>query len=385
MAHIVHLGKFYPPDHGGIESVTESLARGAVRHGHRVTVVAFSSGGRSHDEVVDGVRVHREATLLRHASQPVSAAYMARAWRACRGADIVHVHTPNMLAALGAVLLPASSRVLVHWHSDVLGKGGLGRLLQPLERTLLQRARAVIATSPVYAAASERLSEVAGKVVVVPIGVAPPAPAAHGAEDAEPLVARLQGRRLLLSLGRLASYKGFEVLVDAAAGLPDDVVVVIVGVGALEASLRQQIAARGLAHRVWLAGRLSDAGVRALFRRAQLFCLPSTTRAEAFGVVLLEAMAHGLPVVATQIEGSGVPWVNAAGVSGLNVPVGDPTALAAACTRLLTDPALQARLAAGARQRYLEQFTEEEAVRRTMALYDRLLGEPAAPIGQRPN
>lgn len=125
--------------------------------------------------------------------------------------------------------------------------------------------------------------------------------------------------------------------------------------------------------RVILAGRLSDAELQALFARATMYCLPSTYRAEAFGVVLLEAMAHGLPVVATEIAGSGVPWVNQHGVSGLNVPVNDAQQLAAACNEILGSDALRQKFAEGARRRFLDEFTESVSVNKMLAVYTTLI------------
>jgi glycosyltransferase involved in cell wall biosynthesis len=112
---------------------------------------------------------------------------------------------------------------------------------------------------------------------------------------------------------------------------------------------------------------------QALFDRAALYCLPSAHRAEAFGVVLLEAMSYGLPTVATDIPGSGVPWVNQNGESGLNVPAGDPVALAEACNQVLESAELRSRLSTGARQRFVSEFTEEIPVKRMMHVYDQVL------------
>ena len=179
----------------------------------------------------------------------------------------------------------------------------------------------------------------------------------------------------MLAVGRLVPYKGFHVLVEAAKQLASDAVVVIVGTGPLQSDLQARIDVAGLAEKVVLAGRQSDASLRALFQRASLFCLPSVERSEAFGVVLIEAMSHGLPVVATQIPGSGVSWVNAHGVSGINVPVGDAHALAAACNEVLASDALRADFSQGARARFENEFTEQLSIDRMLTVYDILLGK----------
>lgn len=184
----------------------------------------------------------------------------------------------------------------------------------------------------------------------------------------------LNGRRLILSVGRLVPYKGFDTLIDAAAHLPDDAAVVIVGEGPLKQALAERIRSRGLAHKVLMAGGVEQAVLHGLWKAAALFALASHARSEAFGVVLAEAMACGLPVVACDIEGSGVPWVNQDGRTGFNAPIQDARAFAAACGRILADDALRAAMSAQARQRYEAHFSEPVSGRALMAVYGHLLG-----------
>jgi glycosyltransferase involved in cell wall biosynthesis len=379
VSKIVHFGKYFFPDTGGIESVTASLARGAARAGHQVTVVCFNKVQTEAIDVVEGVRVLRAPGGRQIASQPLGLRYARMCLNEARDADVVHLHAPNMLAALCCLFIPRKTRLLVHWHSDVINKGLLGRVLEPLERALLRRADRIVATSQVYADASETLKPFQQKVTIVPIGV-PDVPGRDASASgllAVPadLRARLGGKKLILAVGRLVPYKGFDVLIEATTHLPDDVLVVIVGGGPLHESLNAAIRNHNVAARVHLAGRLSNDALHALFARAAVYCLPSTYRAEAFGVVLLEAMAFGVPIVATDIPGSGVPWVNQHGVSGLNVPVGNAKALAEACVRILGSEHEHARLAAGARGRFMTEFTEEVSIEKMMATYEHMVSE----------
>jgi glycosyltransferase involved in cell wall biosynthesis len=283
--------------------------------------------------------------------------------------------------------------VVVHWHSDIVNKGWLGKLTRPVERLMLRRADALVATSQAYADASPQLRRFKDKVHIVPIGI----------EDAEvfddlgrdeanaerqPAGAGMalsqvpDGAQVILAVGRLVPYKGFDVLIDAARDLPTGCRVVIVGGGERRAELEARICERRVADRVVLAGRLDDDALRVLFQRAAVFCLPSVSRAEAFGVVLLEAMARGLPVVASDIAGSGVPWVNRHGTTGLNVPAGNALALAAALAQLLGDPERRAQMGREARRRFESEFTAALATRRFLDLYGALagrrLGQPAS-------
>jgi rhamnosyl/mannosyltransferase len=233
---------------------------------------------------------------------------------------------------------------------------------------LLARADAVIATSPPYAEASATLAPWQGKVHVIPLGIADPRERLEPAR-VQTLRAAHAGRRLVAALGRMTYYKGFDVLIDAAALLPPDVRVLIGGSGAGFAACEEQVRQRGLEDRVFLLGDIDDAEVPALMAAAELFCLPSTERAEAFGVAMLEGMAMGRPVVCARIEGSGVPWLNRHGETGLVVPPGDAAAMAAAIAELLADPARARELGAAARARYEADFRAEQMVEATLALY----------------
>jgi glycosyltransferase involved in cell wall biosynthesis len=373
MANIVHFGKYYFPDAGGIESVTASLAKGAAKSGHDVSVVCFEKTPAYKKEIIDGVQVIRSPIAQLLASQPLGYKYCLHCLSVARNADVVHLHAPNMLGALCALFIPAKARLLVHWHSDVINKGFLGKLLRPLESALLRRADSIVATSRVYADASETLAPFQNKITVVPIGVPDAKHEGDGSQLPPALDAQIGSRRIVLAVGRLVPYKGFNVLIEATQQLAKDSVVVIVGGGPLQQELQQAVEQGGVKDRVVLAGSLSDAALLSLFERATLYCLPSTYRAEAFGVVLLEAMAYGLPIVASDIPGSGVPWVNQHGLSGLNVPVGDAKALADACNKILASEELRRSLSHGARQRFLAEFTEEISVKRMMLTYARLV------------
>lgn len=373
MTKIVHFGKYYWPDVGGIESVTISLAKGAAAAGHAVSVVCFEKTPAKREELIDGVQVTRAPIATLAASQPLGFKYVLQCFIAAKNADVVHLHAPNMLGALCAIFIGRKTRLLVHWHSDVINKGFLGKIFRPLESALLRRADSIVATSRVYADASDTLAPFRSKITVVPIGV--PDVKHQGVDSRVPpsIEERVRGKKIVLAVGRLVPYKGFNVLIEAAKHLSTDSVVVIVGGGPLQQDLQQAVEAADVYDRVVLAGRLSQAALHALFERATLYCLPSIYRAEAFGVVLLEAMAYGLPIVATDIPGSGVPWVNQHGASGMNVPAEDPKALAEACNQILHSEDLCNKLARGARQRFLSEFTEDVSVKRMMAVYERLV------------
>jgi rhamnosyl/mannosyltransferase len=252
-------------------------------------------------------------------------------------------------------------------------------LYEPLQRWLLNRADAVIATSRPYAQASRPLQPWMDKLNIVPIGIRDLSSRLPLAQDT---LVRLRqqyaGKRVVFALGRFAGYKGFDLLVDAAALLPEDVVVVIGGSGdEMIRALQKRALLRGAQDRVVFPGDIADEELPAYFAAADVFCLPSTTRAEAFGVAMLEAMSMGKPVVATRIEGSGVSWVNHDGQTGINVEPGNAQALVSGLQAVLDDRALALRLGDAARRRYLDEFTNTVMSQRIVELYKSVRQERA--------
>jgi glycosyltransferase involved in cell wall biosynthesis len=367
---IVHIAKFYPPEWGGMESVTRDLAVGAAQAGLDVSVVAFTKTGPARSERIENVDIERSpATTI--ASQPLSVRWLMRAIAQAKRADLVHLHLPNMLAAAIIPFLPAKAKLVLHWHSDVVGKALLSRLTRPLEHMMARRANAIIATSQPYADASQILQKFSSKVHVIPLGIHDPAtdtaPALTG--DMQDFIA---GRQLLLAVGRMVPYKGFTFLIDAMQNTAPDCCLIIVGGGELSSALQAQIDSKGLQSRVKLAGKLPLEELNALFAHASIYVMPSILRSEAFGVVLLEAMAHGLPIIATKIEGSGVPWVNQDSETGINVEPGSAAALTIAIDSLLADSQKLSHYAKAARLRYLQNFTAQKMTDQTLALYQRI-------------
>ena len=345
---VLQVGKFYPPDPGGVETASRQTAVALAHLGIASEVLCFAGPG-PYDDTASLVPVTRASVLTTLSSQPVSLAYIASLRAMAPHFDVFHVHYPNILAALALFLVRPRGRVVLHWHSDVIGKKALLALSRPLETWLCRRADLVIGPTAVHLTASDRAGEFAGKGAVVPFCVDE---TMAGPKRADPagvadIRARFGGRCLIFALGRLVPYKGFDVLVEAAKALSEEAVVVIGGGGPLAGALGRRIESAGLGERVVLAGRIPDAALSDWFAACDIFCLPSIERAEMFGIVQLEAMAFGKPVVATAMARSGVPAVNRDGVTGLLVPPGDAAALGAALVRLVGDAVLCRQLGAG--------------------------------------
>lgn len=375
---VLQLSKFYPPAHGGIEAVAGDLSAGLVRRGVQVEVLCANTRWRRQIEVdALGVRITRSANYGMVSSISNSPSFLRLFRRLYPSADVLHVHMPDPLAALAVWLARPDKPVVLHWHSDVVRQRITRRMYGPLERWLLARADAIIATSRPYADSSTVLRNVLHKVQVIPIGTSDPIEPAPIMVDE--VRKRYAGRRIVFALGRMTYYKGYEVLIAAASGLPPGVVLVIGGGGPALQQYRALAQQAGVADRVRFVGPLTAMQVEAHFRAAEVFCLASTVRAEAYGVVVAEAMARGLPVVATRIPGSGLNWLHQDGITGLAVPVNDAPALAAAVTRLLDDAELRRRCGQAARARWVGHLTAQTMCDRTLELYRRVLAEQRQP------
>ena len=276
--------------------------------------------------------------------------------------DIIHVHHPDPMAALALWMSGYKGRVVLHWHSDILSQKGLMLLFRPLQRWLIRRAGVIVGTTPVYIKCSPWLQDYQKKCTFVPIGINE-MPSGNATSIRE----RYACDVMVLSVGRLVPYKGYTFLVDAAAYLPEGWKVVIGGDGPLREELQEQIRAKGLEGKVVLAGYLPQEDLPAYFTACDAFVLSSVMKTEAFGIVQIEAMSLGKPVVTTTVEGSGMSWVNAHRESGLNAPPGDAKALAAALIKVVEG---KERYGKGARKRFQELFTTESMIEKMKQIYE---------------
>ena len=275
-----------------------------------------------------------------------------------QGADVLLLHHPNPMAAAAVALARPTCPMVVFYHSDIVRQKALGAACAILIRHVLRRAVSIVVTSPTMLLHSAPLRGFRGKCVVVPLGVDParwaPQAERERIEASDPLHAAF-GARTVLFVGRLVYYKGVEVLLDAMASVPR-AHLVLVGDGPLAEPLQRHARRLGIAERVHFAGRVAEERLRRYYHSAAVFALPSTERSEAFGIVQLEAMSAGLPVVSTRLK-TGVPWVNRHRMTGLTVPPGDAGALAGALSELLDTPSLARRYGSNGQRRVRSRFT----------------------------
>lgn len=361
---VLHVGKFYAPHKGGMETYLELLCR-ELKSSVEVDVIVSSEDRQKSSQVLDGVRITRLPKWFMVASAAIGPGLIEEIRSS--SADIVHLHVPHPTATLAWLACGHPGRLVVSYHSDIVRQKMLGAAFNPLLRAVLRRASAIIAASQNYIESSPVLRELRERCEVIPYGV----DLDYFAQVDDGEVARIRaaaGPRIVLAVGRLVSYKGFEYLIRAMAEV--EARLILVGDGPLRESLLAEARRRGVDGKVLFVHGAED--LRPYYRAADVLVLPSITRAEAFGIVQLEAMACGKPVVNTILD-SGVVFVSVSGQTGLGVPPRDSAALAGAINRLLNDAGLRVRLGAAARERVEREFTVELMAQRTLALYERIM------------
>ncbi|MGP0073347.1 MAG: glycosyltransferase, partial [Bryobacteraceae bacterium] len=319
---VLHVGKFYPPHMGGIETHLEGLCQ-ELRKSADVQVVVANDHRSAIEETLDGVRVSRVPTWLTLASMPLAPAMISKL-RAFRG-DILHLHLPNPMAVMAYLASGYRGPVVVTYHSDMVRQKILGPLFEPWLHAALRRSSAIIATSPNYLRTSRVLAHHQERCHVIPLGTAIES---FGRCDpsAAAAVRQQYGDRLIVSVGRLVYYKGFEYLIRAMTKVSGKLL--IVGQGPLRNKLSALASELGVTDRVVFLGKIDHDSLVACYHAAQVFVLASVVRSEAFGIAQIEAMAAGLPVVNTNLD-SGVPFVSLHEKTGLTVPPEDSGELAA--------------------------------------------------------
>ena len=389
---VLHVGKYFPPDVGGMETYLHGLVRALATLNVTPSVLVHQSQISLHSSEEslsangNALRVVKAATWCRLLFTPISPTFPLLLHRLIEREqpDVLHLHLPNP-SAFWALLLPSARRLpwVIHWQSDVLTDKShwllrlAYRLYSPLESALLNKAAKVVVSSPPYLATSRPLAKISDKSVVIPLGIDDRFnDPTHSDTAVAPASANMTGAATgthlsVLAIGRMAHYKGFDILLQAIAQT-EGMTLDLVGHGEMTRSLERLADSLNLSTRVRFHGLIDEEAKDALLSRCDCLCLPSTDRTESFGMVLLEAMSAGKACVVSDVEGSGMSWLVEDGKTGLVAPTHDINGLADALCRLRDDPELTARLGQNGRQKFLTALTIEASAEAIRDLYHQL-------------
>ncbi|MDR2649971.1 MAG: glycosyltransferase [Clostridiales bacterium] len=358
---ILQVNKLYPPVIGGIEQVVRQIAEGLAAETD-MKVLVCKQKGKGCVEKINGVEIHRAGSVGVAFSLPLSLQFFFWFRKLSKDSDVLHIHMPFPLADLAALMFKYNGRVVLWWHSDIVRQKYFMWLYRPLMMRALKRADIILTATEGHITGSEFLPMFRDKCVVVPFGVKPPSipPKTDKLGNNDKVIT-------FLSVGRLIYYKGYDILLKALSYVPY-AKLVIIGCGPLKKALYKQAENLKITDRVVFRGEVSDDELGEAFNQCDVFVLPSVAKSEAFGLVQIEAMARGKPVINTKLN-SGVPYVSLNGVTGLTVPPGDVNALASAMNLLAGDADLREKYGQAAFARVLDKFSLHNMLEGVMKVY----------------
>lgn len=361
---ILQVAKFYYPVPGGMETFVRDLCNQIKEEFHLKVVVANTSL-KTTKQNVDGVKVLRLASFGEVAS--TSTCFSMPFWIWKEKADVIHIHLPNPIAVISYLLVKPKGRLIVHYHSDIFRQKLLLKFYRPFLISFLKKADVIIATSENYINSSIILNCFKSKCLSIPLGIKPETfIRTPEIEKKVEKVKTLYNIPIILFVGRLVYYKGVEYLIRSMLDIQAQLI--IIGSGPLEKNLKQVVRELKLEKKVIFFGEANQEDLVAYYYACDIFCLPSIARSEAFGIVQLEAMICGKPVVSTNLD-TGVSFVNQHRKTGILVPPKNKTALTKAINELLTDGQLRISLGSYAKDRVLKHFDQKVLVKDIIKIY----------------
>jgi rhamnosyl/mannosyltransferase len=366
---ILHIGKYYAPYTGGMESVVKALCEGQIETGHQVDVLCFNDNNKSTYELYNGVGVHRMGILGVIAGQPIALGMYSKLKSIVNDYDLIHVHSPNPLAELLCLTIPKEIPIVSTHHSDIVRQKFLTKYYYPLYEKFLMRVGKIHVPTENHIEYSACLPKFSSKCEIIPFGIR--VEHLHKNDIAEEIKSlKTKYEKYALFVGRLVGYKGIDVLIKAAK--TNKYPVLIVGDGPLREKLEKMVFEYNLQDSVHILGKvLDDKEFRALYHGCEFLVLPSVTPNENFGMTQLEAMSCGKPVITTNLK-SGVPAVGVRGKTTLITEPGNVTQLAGAMTMLMENPELQVTMGKSAYEHFMNKYQWKTMIASTNDSYERL-------------
>jgi len=318
---VLHVGPGYPPSIGGRERVIYTLCETLNEMGIRCDVLCPNVNNSFEVDSSKGYKVFRVPKYFTFKSTPFSPHMIIFLSKLYKGYDIIHVHMPEPMSNLALFLVNPDKPVIVHWHMEIVRQRFLKHFYKPLLKWIFKKSYKIIVSSNKLKRGSEfsEIFEDKGVVIPLPFDERRWIKVRSDEEFRKKLKNLTKNRYTVLAVGRLVYYKGFDVLIKSFQYLPQNIALLIVGDGPLKKDLTKLINKLKLSDRVFLLGKLPDERLKVAYEESDLFMLPSTYKTEAFGLVQLDALFFGLPIVSTNLEASGICEVNLHNKTGICV------------------------------------------------------------------
>ncbi|MGO4919920.1 glycosyltransferase [Maribacter spongiicola] len=355
---ILQVNKYYQPDIGGVETVVKQFAEN-LGEGFDVTVLCVKKNFslKKDIEIINDVKVIRCASFGTFWSMPVSISFFITFFKLYRNFDILHFHEPFPLASLLSFFIGKRNKIAVTWHSDIIKQKSLKNIVEIFQKNLCKKATIIFTTSPNLLEYSNILKKFRNKVFILPLSI----PVNKYVSDIDD--------NYILYLGRLAYYKGIEVLLNAHEIAKTDLELLIVGSGEKEITDIILEHCHKSSKKIRFINRfVSEEEKEVFLKNCSFFVLPSIAASEAFAIIQLEAMIQGKAVINTNLP-TGVPFVSQDGKSGITVSPMDHQELADALDKLAENIGLRQNFGRNGHKRVHEHFSDDVIIEKLRKKY----------------
>lgn len=373
---ILHIYKYYIPFMGGIEKTIQLIAENlrGNKIDCKVLACAHNRTLKTTKEMIGNVDVVRTNSLGTFFSTPLSTSFFFNFRRLSQEADILHLNSPFPLGEFCYLIIrPKGKRLVVTYHSDISQTrwACFAPFYKYVSIALLESADRIIVTSPAVIESSPVLHSFADKCQVIPLAIDLSKWVLASPEKIDDLRDRLriENEKIVLFVGRLNYQKGVYYLINAM--LKINARLIIVGSGELKEHLEKESIKIGTNHKINFIGRATEDELKTYFSIADVFVFPSVTGGETFGLVQLEAMAYGVPVINTDLP-TGVTFVSQNNLTGITVPPRDSNALANAINNILQNDEMRQRFSENCKMR-VQLFSMERMVVDMQKVYEDLV------------
>ena len=361
MKKLLHIAKYYDGKFGGIEEIT-SLINKKFSNSYDIKTLGF--GERNYKK--NNVLIFKPLMTIN--SQPISIDFVKEIYKSSKKCDFIYLHYPNVLAIF-ALLFVKNKKIIIHWHSDIIKQKKIYFFIKWIETRVLKKTSLIIVSSKNYLKSSKPLKKFHNKTSIVSYGIKDPFTNKIFSEKKIPAIHDIK-KINILSIGRLVSYKGQKYLINAMNYLDKKKYnLTIVGNGPLNNSLNMLSNNNNLKTNVSILNNINNIKKNILFESAHVFCLPSISRAEAFGIVLSEALSYGIPIITFKIPTSGTNFINKNNVTGLIVNEISAKELAKKIDEIVSNSNKYKKLSKNSRNRYLNHFKESEFISKMKMLF----------------
>jgi len=354
---ILQVNKFYFPWVGGVEKVVQQIAEGLNgKNNFEIEILCCQSKGKGSEEMINNVKVYRASSFGVYLGMPISFDFFKKYKKLIDNYNLVFLHYPFPLAFIAYLLFSRNKDLVIWYHSDIVRQKIAEIFFRPFHWFAFKKAKKIFVSNPNLIKSSVYLRKFEQKCVVIPFGVdLEKFKLTEKIKSEAGLIQEKYGKPIILSIGRYVYYKGFEYLIEAAKDI--DAKFLIIGSGPLKNKYEKLIKKYNLENKVFLIPPLEN--LSSFYYACDVFVLPSIAKSEAFGLVLIEAMACGKPVISTEL-GTGTSFVNQDGVTGFVVPPKNSQALAQAIKKIIENKNILEEFGKNAQERVRTNFSLEK-------------------------